>query len=202
MPWTIGDVDAHVKGLNPTQKQVWVKVANKARSSCLGAGKDEKTCDASAIRQANAVAKHTQTLSEIADAASVDVKFDEEFGWIVTLQENVYEVPGIVLMSNYCSETFFAIVEAFDSLKENWLPVVRFSENGCFTEAGSVAKLEVREGKLVGTLTDLPRSYYDRIKAGAVPVAAKFYEEYSDLEKDKVYLLVLNRVDFSDKEES
>ena len=40
-----------MKGLSPSEKETWVEVANKALAAC-GAGAD---CDASAIKQANAV---------------------------------------------------------------------------------------------------------------------------------------------------
>lgn len=53
MPWDVGDVDRHMKDLSPKQKETWVEIANKALASCEKAGR--KDCDASAIRQANAV---------------------------------------------------------------------------------------------------------------------------------------------------
>ena len=56
MPWKTADVDAHSKGLSDKAKVVWVKVANRALAACEEKG--GKNCDASAIRQANAVAKN------------------------------------------------------------------------------------------------------------------------------------------------
>lgn len=53
MPWDVGDVDRHMKDLSASEKETWVEVANKALASCEEAGR--KDCDASAIRQANAV---------------------------------------------------------------------------------------------------------------------------------------------------
>ncbi|GAG39265.1 unnamed protein product, partial [marine sediment metagenome] len=53
MPWTVGDVDDHMKGLSASEKETWVEVANKALAACEKAGKAD--CDASAIKQANAV---------------------------------------------------------------------------------------------------------------------------------------------------
>ncbi len=55
MPWTKKDVDKHKKGLSDKQKDRWVKVANSALQSCIAEGGSEKTCAASAIRQANGV---------------------------------------------------------------------------------------------------------------------------------------------------
>lgn len=53
MPWTVDDVDDHMKDLSPSEKETWVEVANKALTACEKAGR--KDCDASAIKQANAV---------------------------------------------------------------------------------------------------------------------------------------------------
>ena len=53
MPWDVGDVDDHMKGLSASKKKTWVEVANKALAACEKAGKED--CDASAIKQANAV---------------------------------------------------------------------------------------------------------------------------------------------------
>lgn len=57
MPWTIADVDAHIKDLTDAQKKVWVKVANERLAACLKDDGKRETCEASAIRQANAAAK-------------------------------------------------------------------------------------------------------------------------------------------------
>jgi len=53
MPWTAEDVDKHIKDLSSNEKETWVEVANKALAACEKAGR--KDCDASAIKQANAV---------------------------------------------------------------------------------------------------------------------------------------------------
>lgn len=54
MPWTTDeDVDRHFKGLTPAQKKRWREVANDALARCQEKGGAQ--CDASAIRQANAV---------------------------------------------------------------------------------------------------------------------------------------------------
>ncbi len=58
MPFTTADVEGHVKGLSDKQKRAWVRVANSALSTCEEAGKSN--CDATAIKQANAVAKEVE----------------------------------------------------------------------------------------------------------------------------------------------
>jgi hypothetical protein len=56
MPWKTADVEAHIKGLSDKQKTVWVKVANASLSRCEGNG--GTNCDATAIKQANAIAQN------------------------------------------------------------------------------------------------------------------------------------------------
>ncbi len=55
MPWTVADVDRHIKGLGPEQKRQWVHVANTALKKCLTEGGEARQCEASAVRQANSV---------------------------------------------------------------------------------------------------------------------------------------------------
>jgi len=68
MPWKVEDVDDHMKGLSPSEQETWVEVANKARAACEKAGKAD--CDASAIKQANAV------ISKVREALTPD---EEDF---------------------------------------------------------------------------------------------------------------------------
>lgn len=49
MPWSVGDVDSHKKGLTPSQKKKWVKIANGVLKKC-GSG---SACEGKAIRIAN-----------------------------------------------------------------------------------------------------------------------------------------------------
>ena len=53
MPWTINDVDKHKKGLTPSQKRQWIRIANAIYDSCLSGGENDKTCAPKAIRIAN-----------------------------------------------------------------------------------------------------------------------------------------------------
>lgn len=55
MPWGVGDVERHNKGLAANQKKLWVKVANDALRRCIANGRSQKECEGSAIKQANAV---------------------------------------------------------------------------------------------------------------------------------------------------
>jgi Putative phage serine protease XkdF len=53
MPWTVADVDSHIKGLSPKQKRQWVHIANSSLSSCLAEGKSQTFCEGRAIRMAS-----------------------------------------------------------------------------------------------------------------------------------------------------
>lgn len=52
MPWSVGDVEKHRKGLTPEQKKKWVSIANGVYKDCMKTGTD-KTCAPKAIRIAN-----------------------------------------------------------------------------------------------------------------------------------------------------
>jgi hypothetical protein len=51
MPWTVADVERHKKGLTPTQKKKWVKIANGVLKKCQADGGSD--CEGKAIRIAN-----------------------------------------------------------------------------------------------------------------------------------------------------
>ena len=53
MPWSVGDVDKHKKGLDKTQKQKWVRIANNVLKDCMSSRNDKGECEAQAIRVAN-----------------------------------------------------------------------------------------------------------------------------------------------------
>jgi hypothetical protein len=55
MPWSVGDVDRFKKGLSPSDKKKWVKIANTALQQCLDKGNTEAHCAAMAIRVANSM---------------------------------------------------------------------------------------------------------------------------------------------------
>lgn len=65
LPWTASDAKDHVKGLSAHQATVWAAVANAALKRCQDGKGDD--CDASAIKQANAMAqKAPKTAAEAA----------------------------------------------------------------------------------------------------------------------------------------
>jgi hypothetical protein len=71
LPWTIEQVESHIKGLNSHQKSVWVAVANSALERCQKEG--GKDCEASAIKQANATAQKAKESMQEEDTDSTEV---------------------------------------------------------------------------------------------------------------------------------
>lgn len=67
MPWTTADVERHNAGLSDEKKRQWVQVANSALARCLKEGRGQEVCEASAIRQANAVVKESKAPKSIGD---------------------------------------------------------------------------------------------------------------------------------------
>ena len=54
MPWTAKDAKRFKKGLSPEQAKKWAKIANSVLRQCLSDGGSNKTCEARAIKIANA----------------------------------------------------------------------------------------------------------------------------------------------------
>ena len=122
MPWTLSDVDKYNKGLSPKQKGVWVKVANKALKACQDNGGDN--CEASAIKQANAVVKKVK--QEMLDT------FNEALDFLPIVDENVLDCEmGIMEGEEFGAGRIFEedfSVNLSDEIRDNL-------KNGNFTEA-------------------------------------------------------------------
>jgi len=101
MPWTVEDVDGFKQGLSAKEKKTWVEVANKALAACSG----EEDCEASAIKQANAVVGRlgesvslkealrkaleeddAREASHIEEAQRVEMTFVEEAGVLIPVE--------------------------------------------------------------------------------------------------------------------
>ena len=67
MPWTAGDAQGHTgKANTPRLQEMWAEIANDARERCMADGGSEDACDASAIKQANAViARQVEKASQL-----------------------------------------------------------------------------------------------------------------------------------------
>jgi phage-related tail fiber protein len=88
MPWTVEEVEKFKKGLSASEKETWVEIANKALAACEKAGKAD--CDASAIKQANAV------LSKVSEALSSDEATFVEAATFKALMQGLIRSAGAV----------------------------------------------------------------------------------------------------------
>jgi hypothetical protein len=68
MPWTAKDATRHTKKADtPKKKRQWASVANSARERCIEGGGDAETCDARAIKQANAAVAEMEGVDEMTE---------------------------------------------------------------------------------------------------------------------------------------
>jgi len=84
MPWDVGDVEGHKAGLTDAQKKRWVEVANSALAACLKEGRSD--CEASAIRQANAVVEEAQHENQALADRILEAVYSERATFKATIQ--------------------------------------------------------------------------------------------------------------------
>ena len=150
MPWTIKDVDKHKKGLTGPEKKQWVRIANSARAKCLADGGTESSCDASAIRQANGVIGHSNTIANAQSTVRV------ETGDYVVRHEmhqgKAYIVVPVVMMRegvhNGSRGPTLHLAEELGNTPESWngMPVIidHPSVDGEYVSANSPEIIETR----------------------------------------------------------
>jgi hypothetical protein len=99
MPWDVGEVDQFKKGLTETQKRRWIEVANSALAACLKEGGED--CEASAIKQANAVIEEAAHEHESLADKILEAVFDEKASFKATIKgflaaaKALINTPGI-----------------------------------------------------------------------------------------------------------
>ena len=98
MPWTVADVESHIKGLSDKGKKIWVSVANSALSRCQEKGGED--CEGSAIRQANSVAKkqmedENESYNYLVDISNIELeeKDGKKSSWIEIFREGSWQHP-------------------------------------------------------------------------------------------------------------
>lgn len=180
MPFTIADVDKHNKGLNDRQKQLWLRVANDGLARCEREG--GKDCDASAIRQANAVVARNLTvdLMEFSEKewegfAEKIVDAINEYAHTQTFNIEGVEIfaEGVWNGDKYTSEDLDQMIAAFDTV--GFEPPLKLGHNSeqekdlmkdghpAFGWVGRV----YREGtKLLADFKELPQKLYEALKRG------------------------------------
>lgn len=97
MPWTVEDVPKFKKNLSSRAAKQWVRIANSALKSCMKKGGDEKTCAASAIRQANGVVMNTNESKGVYSVYKNKQVLDYEVKLTVH-QEKAHLVVPVVMM--------------------------------------------------------------------------------------------------------
>ena len=182
MPFTVGDVEGHIKGLDDSQKRVWVNVANSVLTRCVKAGGTESSCDGSAIRQANAVAKrNTIDLSEVEVKELVGMINDLAIKGIdldLFAHETTHNAKGIEIFAvgtwngdTYTVDDLNHMVDAFGKI--GFDPPLKLGHNSEQEEKlmkdgqpalGWIDHLFVQGGKLLADFRDMPKAVFEAIK--------------------------------------
>lgn len=122
MPWSISDVDSHIKGLSAKQKRAWVAIANSALKSCMADGKSMGDCEGSAVKQANLAAKKgKEAFTE-----------NETLEYFLTLDigEGVSDAPWSSVDKSKLPKSAFLWIEGDGKTKSQWhLPYKDMSGN-------------------------------------------------------------------------
>lgn len=165
MPWTVRDVDRHIRDLTDAQKRVWVSVANSRLAACLKGGGKRETCEASAIRQANSVAKGVKESMpmEVREAATVKAR----------LQALMRAADGLLADKDLSKAVRSDIVEIRAKLKRRWDEVKDAPEKegvSTSTKAAEAARF-LTEAKAIIDTTD---SYQAREQLVQAALSTKF----------------------------
>lgn len=119
MSWVKKDVELHKKGLDDTQKDKWVRIANGALASCIKKGKKEEECAISAIRMANSMVGHK--------ANEETLNFNNEF-FVLTdvkirtevLDKRLHLVAPIVMLVEGVHNGLLYLEEDLNVAPESW----------------------------------------------------------------------------------
>jgi hypothetical protein len=178
MPWAIGDVDSHKKGLTEKQKKQWVEVANSVLSRCIADGGTDAMCAPRAIRQANGVAGNQLHVN----VSNNDYAIREE---IHQGREHIV-VPVVMMVEGVHNGSMGSLLHPADELgkfPESWngIPVVidhPSDHDGNYVSANSpeIIDSEVTVGRVYHTQMENNRlkseAYLDKEKLNAIsPIA-------------------------------
>jgi hypothetical protein len=101
MPWSVGDVEGFNKGLTDAEKERWLGAANGYLKTCLADGGTAETCEASAIKIANAAVKEAQHETNGLGEKILEAVFAEKASFRATLKgffaaaKALVNMPGI-----------------------------------------------------------------------------------------------------------
>lgn len=124
MPWTVKDVESHIKGLTDKQKEAWVSIANSTLDLCLHNGGNPANCEGKAIRIANAKAqeiKEAVTMKEtklfiLTESVLAESQIDKEnriIHNVIILSKNSVDASGKIrrTYTDDCLDRSVAIFE-------------------------------------------------------------------------------------------
>lgn len=147
MPWTVDDVDRFKKGLTDKEKRQWVAIANSALERCLKEGGDQKTCEVSAIKQANGVAGNSASAyNQIRTRAPYTITVKKHQG------EKHLVVPVVMMVEGVHAGShgpLYHPAEELGKIPEVWngIPVVVYhpeDERGFYVSANSPELVDER----------------------------------------------------------
>jgi len=198
MPWKIEDVDKSIKGLGTVQKKIWVTVANGVLERCMNIGGDQKDCEVSAIRQANAVVARTKNQE---NAMPTAIYWEDSVGWVLQYEEDTHKLVNVEIFAVgkwkgdvYTEEDLDHMVDAFNVFKNNWTPVLKCGHSGKQEQPalGYITELNRVGNKLVATIANIPKIVYTAIKKGLFKrVSAEIFWNYIDGTTKEIYPRVL-----------
>lgn len=148
MPWTVRDVDRHKKGLSARKKRQWVDVANSVLRKCQREG--GSNCEASAIRQANAVVSAHEFVPYTIENNSYTIRTETHQGRTHVVVPVIMMVEGV---HNGSHGPLLHLAEDLGRFPAAWngIPVViqHPEEGGQYVSANSP---EVIDDEKVGTI--------------------------------------------------
>lgn len=183
MPFSVGDVNKHYKGLTSAQKKTWVKVANTALSACMAKGKSDAVCAPSAIRIANsAVNKMKNKEGANILCESVPLNFNEATIDIKDrkIRNVVFIASGLSKNNRYYSESALSTLVPF--LKESRLMFVNHRD---IHEGRDIARDWISKIIPESVHQDLTGAIVGDVEMTGNPTANWLFEE---IEKDPTIL--------------
>jgi hypothetical protein len=161
-----------MKDLSDKQKEVWIKVANDALARCLKAGGKTDVCEASAIKQANAVAggleesRETVSLREKIQAALEETTVSESATFKSMVQAFLRSADGIAKHKSVPAKVKASIQNLRTLLHQTW---------GDIEAAGAVGTVEADKG-VSGGGGSIEETVFDEVGGALLANSAQLVE--------------------------
>lgn len=145
MPWTKSDVDDFKEGLNESQKEQWVSVANSVYKDCMDKIGNDNTCSSRAIKQANGVVGNMSENKFVNSRICAHAKTASSEIRTETWKGDKYKVAPVVAVAEGVLKGKFLPDEEIRNTAQLWndtpLPVVHPEEAG--------KKISARDPKVI-----------------------------------------------------